>query len=563
MPRSKATRQSSPPPVRRSERLRNKKKQVSEARNAHDPYVVGRSPRKPEQQNATAPRTALPRPSVTRSRPIPSQPTVSVSTNSLPAEIFRKILFHIPPSDLPELLVVSKNFRRMFRPGNWELAFAEEHLKWHASEKKGEELLESEYVDYLLSLDFQRLPHVYALTTMFGLKEYREGQLLPPMELLSMSRIWCGGNFQSSNMSAEAKVAWRLWIERLFTAALALPWEITNDSVALGGRATEKNRFLEILSGVAVTVESPKAVRLVLELVQTKISYRFARLDNGSARAGAYTQNNNKGQASQTPLPDLLHVMLFQSCCYYSDSIAHFLLDKFPEHFKGLMGPMRYLDYDYTLFTNAARLRDKRVLQRLLSIHAQGKTLAASPNQPQYDPDLSFGPLHEVKYADLARLLLLNGADPNGAGPNGFHEGNTPLAYRCLYARSSEDLKVLQVLLEHGANPNSLGASGSVLLHEAARVATNYSQNPWKIEVARTLLEAGADPNIQDANGRTPLHVACMKANDIMINLLVRYGANMMITDDNGLTPLAWIRRVERRSQEEMRFDMDEMDLSE
>jgi ankyrin repeat protein len=54
--------------------------------------------------------------------------------------------------------------------------------------------------------------------------------------------------------------------------------------------------------------------------------------------------------------------------------------------------------------------------------------------------------------------------------------------------------------------------------------------------VAALLVEKGANIDARDLNGRTPLHYAIEEGRVSVAKVLLRYGANLAITDREGLT---------------------------
>ena len=59
-------------------------------------------------------------------------------------------------------------------------------------------------------------------------------------------------------------------------------------------------------------------------------------------------------------------------------------------------------------------------------------------------------------------------------------------------------------------------------------------------ELTIALLKQGADVNITDDNGSTPLHWAIRTESIESIEFLIEQGADVNAADDNGLTPLHW-----------------------
>lgn len=163
-------------------------------------------------------------------------------------------------------------------------------------------------------------------------------------------------------------------------------------------------------------------------------------------------------------------------------------------------------------------------------------------------------PLHVVRSASAAGVLIQNGADVNWRW-HSSPTGDTPL-----HLASSGD--IAEVLLQNGADVHSRGHSSSTPLHTACSA-----------DVVHVLMRYGADPLARDFHGYTPLHKAfddtvaislvaiCPEAvtslgkfNRTPLHLriadwkaetveeMVRCGADVNALDDFGQTPLACCR---------------------
>ncbi|KUF89538.1 mitochondrial chaperone BCS1-B [Phytophthora nicotianae] len=120
-------------------------------------------------------------------------------------------------------------------------------------------------------------------------------------------------------------------------------------------------------------------------------------------------------------------------------------------------------------------------------------------------------PLFLAEHVEIARELLLHGADPLVIPDPGFMNTITPLQLaNGLRGGQSTDTAALgcyqwateavDVLLEGGADPNFQDGCGRSPLHWAAKLN--------KLEVVRSLLRANADPNLADGEFMTPLMCA-------------------------------------------------------
>ena len=130
-------------------------------------------------------------------------------------------------------------------------------------------------------------------------------------------------------------------------------------------------------------------------------------------------------------------------------------------------------------------------------------------------------------YVDIMRWLLDYGADANARGNYHF----TPL----LYAVHAMQFEAAQVLLEHNANINSQIIHGDTPLHW---VLSRCRSSGKLADMVRLLLEYGADPNIYDDDHTTPLHQASSHGLLEAARLLLSHGAKVDEKDKRGRTPL-------------------------
>ncbi|CAG0895051.1 unnamed protein product [Cyprideis torosa] len=129
-------------------------------------------------------------------------------------------------------------------------------------------------------------------------------------------------------------------------------------------------------------------------------------------------------------------------------------------------------------------------------------------------------PLHMAKSAETAHLLIEKGADVNAKA----EVGKTPL----FIATDRDRHSVVEVLLAHGADPNIANKYQRTPLHEAKSA-----------ETAELLMQKGADVNAKDDDGGTPLFVASQRDRPSVSEVLLAHGADPNITDKTGRSPLS------------------------
>lgn len=172
--------------------------------------------------------------------------------------------------------------------------------------------------------------------------------------------------------------------------------------------------------------------------------------------------------------------------------------------------------------------------------------LLAAISRRNNDGQTPFDPPNLTDGISVIRQLLERGADPNASlflrpaksrgGP--LSRGTTPL----IVAASSGDLDVMKLLLEHGARANQPQAD---LQTPVSVLAGARGSTDALLEGLDLLVAAGADVNVvavhhhlQRARGGSPLHYAVRAGNGAMVEALVNHGADINISDYDGLTAL-------------------------
>mmetsp|Transcript_13190 Transcript_13190/g.13239 ORF Transcript_13190/g.13239 Transcript_13190/m.13239 type:complete len:316 (+) Transcript_13190:145-1092(+) len=129
---------------------------------------------------------------------------------------------------------------------------------------------------------------------------------------------------------------------------------------------------------------------------------------------------------------------------------------------------------------------------------------------------------------EVAQMLIGAGANTNLAnsyGNRALHE-----------AAKTGNQKIVRSLLNAGADPNAANKKGSTPLHffcYGEREKEKEKDDDFSVETARILLDAGADVTWRDHNGYTPLLVCCTTGRLDIILLLIEYGADPTVKDNN------------------------------
>lgn len=152
----------------------------------------------------------------------------------------------------------------------------------------------------------------------------------------------------------------------------------------------------------------------------------------------------------------------------------------------------------------------------------------AEADVEECDNEKRWMPIHVVRSAEVTRLLLRAGADPDAVD----RDGNTPLVYAITRPEKNhsaeEILRIVKCLIDAGASVNLKDSGGRTMLHRAV-----YARLP---DVLRTLLEAGADISVVADEIGTPLHYAAALEFDQVVSVLIENGASI----DNTDAPLGW-----------------------
>lgn len=121
----------------------------------------------------------------------------------------------------------------------------------------------------------------------------------------------------------------------------------------------------------------------------------------------------------------------------------------------------------------------------------------------------------------IAKLLLSKKANPSIGNADGF----TP----AILAVNIGDVAIVKMLVAAGADLEAplYYNEGYTALHMAL-----CSQGPTSLEMARTLIEAGANTNSRAFDGSTPLYIAASIGSVEATKMLLRVGANALLTKE-------------------------------
>ena len=152
----------------------------------------------------------------------------------------------------------------------------------------------------------------------------------------------------------------------------------------------------------------------------------------------------------------------------------------------------------------------------------------------------------------LVRLMLERGAraDATLTGPvlERMHNDGDPAlaagATPLMRAAKDADVTLMRLLLDRGASVHATTKSGRTPLMYAAGRQSGFRGSPNRgteaqaLEAVALCLDRGADIDRADETGQTALHLAAVQAEDSIIALLGKRGANVRALDGRGRTPL-------------------------
>ncbi len=122
---------------------------------------------------------------------------------------------------------------------------------------------------------------------------------------------------------------------------------------------------------------------------------------------------------------------------------------------------------------------------------------------------------------DVIRFLLDHGADPN-------------LGHPILQAPLAQGLDLVKLLIRNGANPRGVGPNGDTLLH--------YAAGEGRSDAVRFALDSGIDVNTRDRDGRTALWPAAHHdgIGGPTWSLLLSAGADLWVEDKEHFNIIDW-----------------------
>lgn len=173
----------------------------------------------------------------------------------------------------------------------------------------------------------------------------------------------------------------------------------------------------------------------------------------------------------------------------------------------------------YFLFPDTEKLKS---LQVIFDQHEIAKGFELNPQNLNQKEEIS-KPVNDIEYQNFQHSLE-NGFSPNEIGHNGW----TPF----LLSVANGDKRLAELFIEYGADINVKNTLGRSALHFAIKY--NFS------DFVELLIKRGVDVNISEDCGyaKPPIIEAAIEGNINIVEQLIKAGANVDVTDINKKTAL-------------------------
>ena len=191
-------------------------------------------------------------------------------------------------------------------------------------------------------------------------------------------------------------------------------------------------------------------------------------------------------------------------------------------------------------------LASKRI-QELSSVNTYSAPIWIRPlyNMMEADIKLPLVTACDVGDAELVKLLLENGADPNR-----FLKGNWSPIEVLFERRHKNRFEIAELLVKHGAEVDLYGSYHTALFAELSRYVyasdnCTEEERKYSMKCVRYLQENGANPINEDKS--TIIHyLAASGDKDALNEFSVNYKEFVSYQDHSGKTPLIWATQNER-----------------
>ncbi len=267
-------------------------------------------------------------------------------------------------------------------------------------------------------------------------------------------------------------------------------------------------------------------------------------------RHGHSTGTIEQAEAILAEYPDVAANSIYTAAIVADEAAVRAFLARDPASAAARGGPRGWDALTYLCFSRYLRLDRTRAeafvrtARVLLDAGASANTgwieMIDHPNPRPVVEAVIYGAAGIAQHAELTRLLLDRGADPNDeetpyhvietrdnavlkilldSGKFNARSLSTVLLRKCDW----HDIEGLRMALEHGADPNSLTGWGYGALHQAVRRDNS-------IEAITLLLDYGADPALPNREGKSAMAIAARRGRAAALDLFERRGNPIILT---------------------------------
>jgi ankyrin repeat protein len=272
-------------------------------------------------------------------------------------------------------------------------------------------------------------------------------------------------------------------------------------------------------------------------------------------RHGHKTGTLEEAQAILSRHPNVVASSIYAAAILADEPAVRRFLAREPAVASAQGGPRGWDALTYLCFSRYLRLDKTRsaafvhTARALLDAGASANTgwteMIDYPNPRPVLEAAIYGAAGVAQHADLTRLLLERGADPNDE-ETPYHvvetRDNTVLRILLESGKLNErslstlllrkcdwhDLEGLRIVLQHGADPNRITIWGTGALHQAV-------QRDNGLPMIELLLDYGADPALPDRHGRPAIVTAAHRGRAAALDLFERRGATITLTGVDAL----------------------------
>lgn len=184
-------------------------------------------------------------------------------------------------------------------------------------------------------------------------------------------------------------------------------------------------------------------------------------------------------------------------------------------------------EFSDCLLCKAAKEGDLDKTELLLAVGANPNAVSSNINaNPEHKEIVGDFPLRFAvfaKRADIVRMLLEGGANPNQANK----DGATPLT-------AATTAEIANILLDAGANPDT------TTTNKEGGTALMFAAYHGQLEIVKVLLDNGANPNMAAKDGWTALNIAANNGQGAVAKVLLECGASPDQRNNEGINAWHW-----------------------